>query len=281
MKQNFGLSPLGGGAGLRHQHFSSIIKNKPAFKWFEVISEDFMDVGGWSKECLQEIRKHYPVIAHGVGMSIGSTDPLDMEYLETLRRFIDEINSPWVSDHLCFTMVDHSNLEDLMPLPFTQEAVNHIVERIKIVQDKLARPFLLENVTRYVTVSDREMPENEFLTKILEGANCGLLLDVTNVYLNSQFHKYDALAFIKSLPTWRIGQMHLAGWVPADDGSIVDSHDAPVPPEVWDLFKETIKVTGPSSVVVEWDQELPEVDALLKETQIADTIIFSNIHKAA
>ncbi len=268
--KNFDLPVLGSGAGLRHKHFSSILNHKPAFNWFEIITEDFMDYSGRIKESLQEIRKSYPIICHGVCMSVGSTDPLDLEYLKNLKIFLREIDSTWASDHLCFTMIDHTNLNDLIPLPFTEEAVKNTVERLRIIQDTLELPFLVENVTRYITVSDREMSESEFISRILEEANCGLLLDVTNVYLNSKFHGYDADSFIDSLPLERVGQIHLAGWEPMADGKIIDSHDAPVPPEVWQLFKRTIQKTGKTSVLIEWDKSLPEVGRLLAECQTAD-----------
>ncbi len=273
--KNFGLKPLGAGAGLRHAHFDAIIEQRPAFRWFEIINEDFMGFGGRVRESLQEIRRHYPIIGHGVCLSIGSTDPLDMNYLKNLRTFLDEIESPWTSDHLCFTMVDHTNLNDLIPLPFTQECADNIVSRVKTVQDVLERPFLLENVTRYVTVSDREMTESEFINQIVTRSNCGILLDVTNAYLNSQFHQMDALAFIRSLPLHRVGQMHLAGWETSDDGSFIDSHDAPVPEPVWSLFQQVLELTGPSSVLVEWDKHLPPVERLLQETVQANSIMES------
>jgi uncharacterized protein len=268
--QNFNLPSLRSGAGLRHEHFDEILESKPPFNWFEIITEDFMNVGGKSRDKFEEIRKHYKIIPHGVCMSIGSTDPLDMQYLKDLKSFAELIEAPWVSDHLCFTMVDHTNLVDLIPLPFTDEAVKHIVTRLKIIQDILEKPFLIENVTRYITISDREMGEAEFVSRILEEADCGLLLDVTNVHLNSLFHKYDALKFIRSLPLERVGQIHLAGWEPEKDGTIIDSHDAPVPPEVWSLFRETIALTGSTSVLIEWDKSLPVLDRLLEETRIAD-----------
>ena len=271
--KNYNLKALGGGAGLRHQHFDQILEEKPAFPWFEIISDDFIDIGGYSRERLRQIRELYPIISHTVCLSIGSTDPLDIEYLKKLKSFMREIDSPWTSDHLCFTMVDHTNLVDLIPLPFTKEAVKNVVDRVKIVQDIIEKPFLLENVTRYVTVSDREMPENEFITAILEGSNCGLLLDITNVQLNGQYHKYDAWEFIKSLPLERVGQIHVSGWVPDEDGSIIDSHDGPVPPEVWDLMKKTIALTGPTSVLVEWDDLIPPVQRLLDEAKMADAMI--------
>jgi len=279
--KNYGLEPLGGGAGLRHGHFDEVIEKKPPFKWFELISEDFLGFGGREKEVLQELLREYRLIAHGVCMSIGSTDPLDMEYLKSLRAFIDEIDSPWASDHLCFTMVDHTNLNDLIPLPFTKEAVENTVQRIKVVQDVLEKPFLVENVTRYVTVSDREMSESEFISSIIEQADCGLLLDVTNVFLNAGFHGYDAYEFIKSLPLERVGQMHLAGWEPEKSGKVIDSHDAPVPPEVWDLFKKTVALTGPTSVLIEWDESLPPVERLLEETVMADDAMKEVFQKAA
>lgn len=269
--KNFNLPALGGGAGLRHEHFQEVIDKKPPFRWFEIIAEDFIGYGGYIKECITEIRKTYPIIPHGVDLSIGSTDELNINHLQNLQKFLDQIEAPWMSDHLCFTMVDHTNLVDLIPLPFTQEAVDHVVSRVRRTQEIIARPFLLENVTRYITVSDREMPEHEFITRIIEGANCGLLLDVTNVYLNSKFHGYDAWEFIRSLPLERVGQIHLAGWENKDN--VIDSHDAPVPPEVWELFEKVISRIGPTSVLVEWDKEIPPVERLLAETQMADEIL--------
>lgn len=270
--QNFGLEPLGGGAGLRSEHFDEILERKPECRWFEVISENFIGFGGYVRECFQEIRKHYRLIPHGVCLSIGSTDPLDREYLKNLRGFLDAINAPWTSDHLCFTMVDHTNLNDLIPLPFTRESAENVATRAREVQDILGRPLLLENVTRYVTVSQREMNESEFINSVVDQAGCGLLLDVTNAYLNAKFHGYDALDFIRSLPLERIGQMHLAGWE-MDGDTLIDSHDAPVPPEVWKLFQETIAITGPTSALVEWDAALPSLDRLLQEAEMATVLM--------
>lgn len=271
--KNYNLSPLGAGAGLRHQHFDEILEKRPPFNWFEIITDDFMSVGGYARDTLSEIRKFYPIISHGVCLSIGSTDPLDLSYLAELKEFLREIKSPWTSDHLCFTMVDHTNLLDLIPLPFTDESVKNVVSRVKQVQDILEVPFLLENVTRYVTISDREMNEQEFIGRIAEESNCGLLLDVTNVHLNAGFHGFDAREFIAGLPLHRVGQIHLAGWEPDERGNIIDSHDAPVPPEVWELFKYTIELTGETSVLVEWDNLLPPVEILLDETVVADRVM--------
>jgi len=280
---NFNLPALGGGAGLRSEHFEEILSTRPPFNWFEIINENYLDFGGAKREELQEISRRYQLIGHGVCLSIGSTDPLDISYLKRLKPFLDEIKSPWTSDHLCFTMVDHTNLNDLIPIPFTKESANNCIERLKTTQDILERPFLIENVTRYMTVSDREMSESEFITTVLLGANCGLLLDVTNVYLNSQCHRFDPWKFITSLPMERIGQVHLAGWSDSrteiekftgDEFSpIIDTHDAPVPPPVWSLFQKLIEVIGPTSALVEWDSELPSLNRLLLETQIANKVM--------
>lgn len=269
---NFNLQPLGAGAGLRSEHFDEILSKSPPFNWFEIITENFFGFGGYVKEVFDEIRSRYLIIPHGVCLSIGSTDPLDFDYLRKLKFFLDEIHAPWTSDHLCFTMVDHTNLNELIPLPFTKECAKNVISRARAVQDFLERPLMLENVTRYITVSDREMSEAEFISSIVEKADCGILLDITNVHLNSLFHGYNSFEFIKSLPLGRVGQIHLAGWEPDKEGQIIDSHDAKVPVEVWELFRKTIAITGPTSALVEWDAQLPEVKYLLGEAQEADRI---------
>lgn len=185
MKSKFNFAPLGCGVGLRSDYFDEIISSRPKCNWFEIITDNFLGIGGYSRECLEEISKHYTVIPHSVATSVGSTDPLDFKYLASTKEILNLLNAPWTSDHLCFTMIDHANLSDLIPLPFTEESVSNCVKRIKAIQDFCERPFLIENVTRYITPSSREMLEDEFLNRILEGANCGLLLDLTNVYLNS------------------------------------------------------------------------------------------------
>lgn len=271
--QNFNLPALGGGAGLRHKHFRDIAEKKPPFSWFEIITEDFINPGTYTTEYFDKIRQDYTIVCHGVSLSVGSTDPLNREYLKKLKDFSRKIGSPYVSDHLCYTMVDHVNFENLIPLPFTMECAKHCIERIKIIQDTLEKPFLVENVTRYVTVSDREMSEAEFITTVVEGANCGLLLDVTNAYLNGHYHKFEPIEFIESLPLERVGTIHLAGWEELADGTFIDTHDAPVPPQVLDLFRNVIKLTGPTSVLVEWDDRIPPIERLLKEAQQAERIM--------
>lgn len=278
--RNFNLPALGAGAGLRHSHFEEIISSRPDCDWFEVITENFINYGGWVRECLREIGKHYPLVAHGVGLSVGSTDPLDMEFISKLKLFAEEIKSPWVSDHLCFTMVDHTNLNELIPLPFTSEAVNNCAERIKIIQDQVGKPFLVENVTRYITVSQREMSEAQFISDVLEKADCGLLLDLTNVFLNSRYHNFDSFKFLDSLPLERVAQIHLAGSRVNDRGEIIDAHNAPVFPEVWELLKYTLKVTGPTSLLIEWDNDLPPLGTLLNEVQICRQVLKESCYAA-
>lgn len=262
---NFGLKPLGVGVGLRHPHMEQIAATSPPCEWFEIIAEAFMYVGGRDAELLEQIGKSYPLIAHGVGLSLGSTDPIDFDYLKGIKALLDRINSPWYSDHLCFTMVDHVNINELVPLPFTSEAIENCANRIRTIQDFLERPFLVENITRYMTVSDSEMSEVEFINGVLESADCGLLLDIANVCLNAKIHDFDPLTFIKALPLHRVGQVHLAGWEERLDGEVADSHDAPVPPEVLAVFGQTIRLIGATSVVVEWDREIPPLDRLLME----------------
>lgn len=271
--KNFNLPVFGAGAGLRHSHFEEIITTRPDCDWFEVITENFINYGGWVRECLNEISRHYPLVAHGVGLSIGSTDPLDLEFIKKLRAFAEEIRSPWVSDHLCFTMVDHTNLNELIPLPFTKEAVNNCADRIKLIQDTVGKPFLVENVTRYITVSDREMSEADFISAVLEKSDCGLLLDLTNVFLNSSYHKFDAISFLNSIPLNRVAQIHLAGSRINERGEIIDAHNAPVFPEVWELLKYVLNITGPTSILIEWDNDLPALATLMNEVRICREVL--------
>ncbi len=267
-KANFGLKAYGAGIGLRRQHFQDILRDRPDVGWLEVIPENFINRGGYCADAIKRIGEVYPLIAHGVSLSIGSTDPLDREHLGLLKQFCDDVGSAWVSDHLCFTMVDHLNLNDLIPLPFREETVRHVAGRVKVVQEFLERPFLLENVTYYMTPSRSEMSEAQFVRAILEEADCGLLLDVSNVVLNSKNHGYDPQAFIRSLPMERIGHLHLAGYEQHGD-VLLDTHAKPVSDETWDLYKFVIEQIGRTSVLVEWDAEIPTLARLCQEAEMA------------
>ncbi len=266
------LPRLGAGIGLRRQHFSDIIERKPPIRWFEAIPENFLGRGGFIADSLRQIAAEYTLIAHGVSLSIGSTDPLDMTQLKRLKAFCEDIRSPWFSDHLCFTMVDHINLNDLIPLPFTKEAALHVAKRARIVQDVLERPFALENVTYYMAPSRSEMTEAQFITLILEEADCGLLLDVSNVILNTKNQGYDAEQFLDAIPMERVIQLHLAGY--EENGDILlDTHAKPVSDETWNLYRKVIEQIGPSSALVEWDAEIPSLDRLLQEAEMAQRLM--------
>jgi len=267
-KSNFGLKAHGAGIGLRRQHFQDILADRPEVGWLEVIPENFINRGGYCADAIKRIGEVYPLVAHGVSLSIGSTDPLDREHLGQLKRFCDDVGSPWVSDHLCFTMVDHVNLNDLIPLPFREETVRHVASRVKVVHEFLERPFLLENVTYYMTPSRSQMSEAQFVGAILEEADCGLLLDVSNVVLNSKNHGYDPREFIRSLPAERIGQLHLGGYEQYGD-VLLDTHAKPVSDETWDLYKFVIEQIGRTSVLVEWDAEIPSLARLCQEADMA------------
>lgn len=270
--RNFDLPALGAGIGLRSEHYDEIRESRPDVGWFEVIPENFVGRGGYVAKALRDIASTYKCVGHGVGLSIGSTDPLDREHLAGLKEVLDLMDSPWYSDHLCFTMVDHVNLNDLIPLPFTDEAIHHVAERAKIVQDILERPLLLENVTYYAAPSRSQMSEAEFITRLLEAGNCGLLLDVTNVCLNAQNQHYDAIEFIDSIPLQRVAQLHLAGYEEHAHVKL-DTHSQPVSEDTWALYRAVLERTGPTSALVEWDVEVPSLERLLDEQREAQRLM--------
>lgn len=254
--RRLGLPHLGFGVGLRSGHYAYLEAHWPPVDWFEVISENFMDSGGRPRYVLEEVVTRYPVVAHGVSLSIGSTDPLDRDYVTRLKRFVDDIEPAWVSDHVCWTAVAGVNTHDLVPIPFTEDSLRHVVERVKVVQDILERPLVLENPSSYVTYVASTMTEWEFLARMAEDADCGLLLDVANVRVSAVNHGFDPLEYLRALPHERIVQMHLAGH--DDMGThIVDTHDRPVCDEVWELYRVACDLTGGVSTLIEWDDRLP------------------------
>src|SRR5437868_6136256 len=201
---------LGFGVGLRSVHFSHILQHLPAVDWFEIISENFLDSAGRPRYVLEQIAERYPVVMHGVSLSIGSTDPLNFDYLAKLKRLAREVNARWISDHLCWTGVAGRTSHDLLPLPLTEEALSHVVERVRTVQDFLERPLVLENPSSYVTFAASTMPEGEFLARLAEQTGCRLLLDVNNVYVSSRNHDLDPLEYLQSIPADRVMQFHLS-----------------------------------------------------------------------
>lgn len=257
VEKRLGYRNLGLGVGLRSAHFRYILQNQPPVDWFEIISENFIDSHGRPRHVLQQIAERYPIVMHGVSLSIGSTDPLDLDYLKKLKQLSAEVRAQWISDHLCWTGVLGRNTHDLLPLPFTEQTLRHVIERVRIVQDVLERPFVLENPSSYVTFSDSTMNEWEFISRLAEEADCGLLLDVNNVYVSSFNHDMDPSLFIRSLPHERIVQFHLAGHTNYGQ-YLLDTHDGRVIDPVWDLFRTAHQLTGGASTLLEWDANIPE-----------------------
>lgn len=265
------LRNLGFGLGLRTEHYNSILDSKPDIDWLEVISENYMVPGGKPLHFLDRIRAEYPVVMHGVSLSIGSTTAFDESYLRDLRKLADRIEPVWISDHLCWTGVHGQNMHDLLPLPYTEETAKHVAERINIVQDYLGRRILLENVSSYASYVDSNMSEWEFISLICEKADCLLLLDVNNIYVSSYNHVFDAKAFIDGMPANRVQQIHLAGH--HNHGEyIIDTHDAPIIDPVWDLYEYALSCFGEVSTMIERDDQIPTLEELVEELQIARDI---------
>lgn len=250
------LPNLGLGLGLRSQHFNQILEQNPAVDWFEVISENFMDSYGRPRQILKQIAERYPVVMHGVSLSIGSTDPLNFEYLKSLKTLAGEVKPAWISDHLCWTGVLSANSHDLLPLPLNEESLKHVCDRVKQVQDYLERPIIIENPSTYASFKHSTIPEWAFLKSMTEETGCGLLLDVNNVYVSSFNNDFDPVEYIEALPHNRIVQMHLAGHQNCGN-YIIDTHDREVVAPVWKLFQLAYQLTGGTAVLLEWDGNIP------------------------
>jgi hypothetical protein len=256
MANKFGLPNLGIGLGLRTTHYSTIIAEKPDVAWFEIITENYLRTQGRPLDFLDQIADAYPVVMHGVSLSIGSTDPLDREYLGEVRALRDRTKALWVSDHLCWTGVAGKNTHDLLPMPYTEEALKHVVERVRAVQDFLGSPLALENPSSYAEFAGDSMREWEFLGRLAEAADCALLLDVNNVYVSSKNHGFDPLVYLNAIPFERVVQFHVAGHT--DHGThIIDSHIGPVIDPVWQLLAAAHQRSSGVPVLLEWDAEIP------------------------
>jgi len=256
MANKFALPNLGIGLGLRTKHYSTILEQKPAVDWFEILSENYMRTEGRPLDFLDQIADSYPVVMHGVSLSIGSTDPLDRKYLTELRALRDRSKARWVSDHLCWTGVAGKNTHDLLPMPYTEEALAHVVSRTRAVQDFLGAPLALENPSSYAEFAGDSMREWEFLGRLAEEADCALLLDVNNVYVSSKNHGFDPLTYLNAIPFERVVQFHVAGHT--DYGThIIDSHIGPVIDPVWQLLASAHQRSSGVPVLLEWDAEIP------------------------
>ena len=262
---------LGFGLGLRTDHYDAILSEGPAVDWLEIISENYMVDGGKPLHYLDRFRALYPMVMHGVSLSIGSSDPLDRDYLKRLKALAARVEPRWISDHLCWTGVAGKNLHDLMPLPYTEEAVRHVASRVREVQDHLGRQILLENVSSYVTYTESAVSEWEFLSAVAEQADCLILLDINNIYVSSHNHGFDARDYLRGVPAARVRQFHLAGH--SHNGNIiVDTHDHPVIDGVWGLYAEAVRLFGPVSTMIERDANIPPLAELLAELDEARRI---------
>ena len=262
------LPHLGHGVGLRTKHFPRIWDGTAQIDWFEAISENFLIRGGRPLALLEKARASAPLVLHGVSLSIGSTDPLNVTYLHNLQQLIERFEPAWVSDHLCWGSVGGHYAHDLLPLPYTEEALGCVVGRVQAVQEMLGRQILVENVSSYLTFSHSTMPEWEFLAAVAKQADCGILLDVNNIYVSAANHAFDPEDYLAALPADRIGQMHLAGHS-NKDRYLLDTHDGPVIDPVWALYRSAVRRFGRVSTLIEWDDKIPEWDELRAEAERA------------
>jgi uncharacterized protein len=274
---------LGFGLGLRAQHYSEILDGNPEVDWFEAISENYMVRGGQPLAILDRIVERYPVVMHGVSLSIASTAPFDEDYLDALVALAKRVRPKWISDHLCWTGVHGINLHDLLPFPYTRDALDHVVSRVAHVQERIGRPLCLENVSTYVQFGQSEMPEWEFIAELAKRTGCWLLFDVNNVYVSAYNHGYDAMDFLNGIPADRVIQFHLAGHSDMEN-YIVDTHDHPVRNEVWDLYAAALKRFGPVSTMIERDDDIPPLadmmDELARARRIAGEVLGNRVDGA-
>jgi hypothetical protein len=266
------LPTLGFGLGVRPTHYEALLGEQlGAVDWLEALTENYLGLGGKPLRYLERLREHYPLVLHGVSLSIGSTTPLDLDYVRNVRALADRFEARWVSDHLCWTGVGGINLHDLLPLPFTEEALVHVSERIAQVQEALGRRIMIENVSSYVEFAASQMSEHEFLAELAQRSDCLLLLDVNNVYVSSVNHGFDPAAYLLGLPIDRIQQIHLAGHTRQGE-HLIDTHDAPVSEPVWALYAQAIDRFGPVATMIERDDNIPPLDDLLAELARAKSI---------
>ncbi len=259
-------SYLGFGLGLRTTHYEAVLSDRPAVDWLEVLSENYLVPGGKPLYYLDRIRELYPMVMHGVSLSIGSADPLDWNYLKRLKAMMKRVEPEWISDHLCWTGVDGKNMHDLLPLPYTEESIDHVVARLDQVQDYFGCQILMENVSSYVTYKQSMMSEWEFLGAVAERADCLILCDINNIYVSAFNHRFDPRDYINAIPIERVQQLHIAGHDHCGD-YIVDTHDRPVVDPVWDLYAHAVRRFGHISTMIERDESIPPLEELLVEVE--------------
>jgi uncharacterized protein (UPF0276 family) len=264
--------PLSAGIGLRSQHYAAMLETMPDVGWLEVHGENYFCDGGQPLRILEQLRTRYPLSVHCVGLSLGSADGVDLQHLLKLKTLVDRFEPGFVSDHLSWGAVDGKHLNDLLPLPYTDEALDAVCRNIEKTQDFLGRPILLENVSSYLAYRHSTIPEWEFVSEVSRRSGCGILLDINNIYVSAVNHGFDAHDYLAGIPVEAVGELHLAGF--EDGGScLIDTHSRPVADEVWDLFAEAVKRFGQVATLIEWDADIPPLDVLLAESGKADRIL--------
>lgn len=259
---------LGIGLGLRTSHYADILGKRPAVDWFEILSENYMHTGGRPLHVLDEVAAHYPVVMHGVSLNIGGTDSLDRAYLRELKALQRRCRARWISDHICWTGVDGKNLHDLLPLPYSKAALRHLIRRVRAVQDILEQPLVLENPSTYTQFASSELTEPQFLQELVAATGCGLLLDVNNVFVCAENHGFDAVDYLQQVPWDHVVYFHLAGHT-VHATHRLDTHDQPVCPEVWQLYRLAWQLSGGRSTLLEWDASIPEFRVVHAEAKKA------------
>ena len=270
----------GFGLGLRPAHYEALLGQSNRVDWLEIITENYLVPGGKPLDYLERIRAQFPMVMHGVSLSIGSTDPLDREYLHAVRALARRIEPAWISDHLCWTGVEGRNLHDLLPLPYTEEALEHVAARIGEVQDALGCQILIENVSSYLSYRSSEMTEWEFLSEVARRADCAILLDINNIYVSSVNHGYDASRYLRGVPRDRVRQFHLAGHSDMG-GHLIDTHDQPIVPAVWALYRQALAEFGLIPTMIERDDNIPPLEDLVSELEVARRIASGEALEAA
>jgi hypothetical protein len=264
--------PLAAGIGLRAPHYREVVEARPRTAWFEVHSENFFGAGGQPHWFLERVRAHYPLSLHGVGLGLGSTDPLSQAHLSKLAGLIERYEPALVSEHLCWSAVQGRHLNDLLPLPLTEEALVHVCERIDTVQTVLGRQILVENISSYLRYRHSTIPEWEFVAEAARRSGCGILLDVNNVFVSAVNHGFDPRRYLAAIPGEAVGEIHLAGFT-AVEGCLIDTHGTRVSHDVWRLYAEVVERIGPRPTLIEWDTDIPPLEVLLGEARQAQQIL--------